>query len=88
MSHTGLKPDPAHVVAVSEAPPPKDVQSLRSFLGLTSWYAKFIPNYALVVEPLKELLRGPSTFSWSVTAQQSFDSVKELIVSSPALALN
>ena len=48
---------------------------------------KFILNYASVVEPLRELLRGPSTFSWSVTAQQSFDSVKQLIVSNPALAL-
>ena len=63
------------------------MQSLRSFLRLTSWYAKFIPNNASVVEPLRELLWGPSTFSWSVKAQQSLDSVQALIVSRPALAL-
>ncbi len=86
-SEKGLQPDASHVSAVSDAPPPADEGSLRSFLGLTSWYSKFIPNYATVVEPLRVLLRGSTPFVWSSEAQESFETVKGLIVNSAALAL-
>ncbi|CAM4605479.1 unnamed protein product [Caretta caretta] len=52
ISQAELKPDPDHILAISNAPPPTDLQTLRSFLGFTSWYAKFISSYASVVEPL------------------------------------
>ena len=53
ISEKGMSPYTEHVVAVTQAPPPKDASALCSFLGLTSWYSKFIPNYAIVVEPLR-----------------------------------
>ncbi len=87
LSEKGLQPDASHVSAVSDAPPPADEVSLRSFLGLTSWYSKFMPNYATVVEPLRVLLRGSTSFVWSSEAQESFETVKGLIVNSAALAL-
>ncbi|KAJ8375109.1 hypothetical protein SKAU_G00056890 [Synaphobranchus kaupii] len=87
VSEKGLQPDASHVTAVSQAPPPTDLIKLRSFLGLTSWYSKFIPDYAAVVEPLRALLRGSDTFTWSPEAQRSFETVKGLIVNSPALSL-
>ncbi|CAM5171660.1 unnamed protein product [Natator depressus] len=87
ISQAGLKPDPTHILAISNAPPPTDLPTLRSFLGLTSWYAKFIPNYASVIEPLRELLWGSSTLVWTTAAQASFETVKNLIVYSPVLAL-
>ncbi|CAM5147996.1 unnamed protein product [Eretmochelys imbricata] len=87
ISQAGLKPDPDHILAISNAPPPTDLQTLCSFLGLTSWYAKFIPNYASVIEPLRELLRRSSTLVWTTDAQASFETVKDLIVHSPVLAL-
>ncbi|CAM5134972.1 unnamed protein product [Eretmochelys imbricata] len=52
ISQAGLKLDPDHILAISNAPPPTDLKTLCSFFGLTSWYAKFIPNYASVIEPL------------------------------------
>uniref|UniRef100_A0A672GRZ7 Reverse transcriptase/retrotransposon-derived protein RNase H-like domain-containing protein n=1 Tax=Salarias fasciatus TaxID=181472 RepID=A0A672GRZ7_SALFA len=72
-----LRPIMEHVTAIKEAPPPKDATALHSFLGLTGWYAKFIPCYASVVEPLRALLRGGSEFKWT----------DELIATSPALTL-
>ncbi|KAJ8364836.1 hypothetical protein SKAU_G00136670 [Synaphobranchus kaupii] len=87
VSEKGLQPDASHVTAVSQAPPPTDLIKLRSFLGLTSWYSKFIPDYAAVVEPLRALLHGSDTFTWSPEAQRSFETVKGLIVNSPALSL-
>ncbi|XP_051784491.1 uncharacterized protein K02A2.6-like [Erpetoichthys calabaricus] len=87
ISSAGLQPNVEHIRAVTEAPPPHDVSSLRSFLGLTAWYSKFIPNYATVVEPLRELLRNSGGFSWTNMAQESYDCIKNLIATSPVLAI-
>ncbi|CAM4613651.1 unnamed protein product [Lepidochelys olivacea] len=87
ISQAGLKPDPDHILAISNAPPTTDLQTLCSFLGLTSCYAKFIPNYASVIEPLQELLWRSSTLVWTKDAQASFKTVKDLIVHSSLPAL-
>ncbi|CAM5115715.1 unnamed protein product [Eretmochelys imbricata] len=87
ISQAGLKCDPDHILAISDAPPPTDLQTLCSFLGLTSWYAKFIPSYASGIKPLRELLQRSSTLVWTTDAQASFETVKDLIVHSPVLAL-
>ncbi|KAJ8335337.1 hypothetical protein SKAU_G00386790 [Synaphobranchus kaupii] len=83
----GLLPDDCHVAAILNAPPPTDPTTLRSFLGLSAWYSKFVPNYATVVEPMRALLRKDCPFQWNKTAQAALDRVKQLIVHSPALVL-
>ena len=80
-------PNTKHVVAVTQALPPKDASTLHSFLRLTSWDSKFIPNYATVVEPLRALLRKDADFSWTEAAHTQFERVKKMIANSPALAL-
>lgn len=83
----GILPDQEHVNAILQAPAPSDAAALRSFLGLASWYSKFIPNFATVVAPMHECVKDKETFTWSAAAQTSFDEVKQLLVSSSALAL-
>lgn len=56
---------------------PINVGQLRSFLGLTAYYRKFIKNYASVVESMKKYLRGKNgnlsqRKSWSVSIKFSF----------------
>lgn len=46
-------PDNSHLEAMQNAPAPSDASTLRLFLGLTAWYAKFIPSYAAVFEPMR-----------------------------------
>lgn len=48
----GLHLSPDHLIAIAEAPALKDMAALRPFLGLTSWFSKFLPNYTTLVEPL------------------------------------
>ncbi|XDV12346.1 hypothetical protein PO909_001044 [Leuciscus waleckii] len=83
----GIQPDEDHLQAIMQAPAPTDVTSLRSFLGMLSWYNKFIPNYATLVEPLRACLRQDSEVEWTDDAQQSFMDVKKCLVDSSALAL-
>lgn len=57
----GIQPLQSKVEAiVVNAPVPKNVQELRSFLGLLNYYGKFIPNLATILHPLNSLLRAGS----------------------------
>ncbi|KAJ8362815.1 hypothetical protein SKAU_G00116460 [Synaphobranchus kaupii] len=87
VSAQGILPDKDHIEAVLNAPAPADAAALRSFLGLVSWYSKFLPNYATVVEPMRACIRQDTDYIWTDEAQTSFTKVKELLVGSPALAL-
>ena len=82
----GMKlPSQSKVEAVSSFPPPKSLKQLRSFLGLTGWYRKFIPNYATIAAPLTELLHKNVDFIWSEAQKQAFDALKETLTSGPLL---
>ena len=51
MSAAGVAADPEKVRAVEKFPRPDSVKKLRSFLGLTSYYRRFIPAYARIATP-------------------------------------
>uniref|UniRef100_A0AAQ5Y4J7 ribonuclease H n=1 Tax=Amphiprion ocellaris TaxID=80972 RepID=A0AAQ5Y4J7_AMPOC len=89
ISREGLHPSTDHLTAIAEAPVPKDMPALRSFLGLTSWFSKFISNYATLVEPLRRLLKTSSQVGlhWDSAANESFTKLKQMLLDSPALAM-
>ena len=60
----GLHTTPQKVEAIQQAPDPKNVQQLKSFLGLVHYYGKFIPNLATIIEPLNKLLHKNSQWQW------------------------
>lgn len=68
---------------------PADKKTLQSFLGLAGYFSKFINKYAEVVEPLRELLRTSAgvEFSWSSSAQEAFDNVRQAICEKRTLAM-
>ena len=71
--------------AIVQAPAPRNIQELRSFLGLINYYGKFIPNAAAILHPLNELLRKDSKWKWSRQCQDSFEKAKEALMSSKVL---
>lgn len=58
ISSEGIKTNPKKVEAIKQMPEPKTLKELRSFLGLTGHYRKFILDYAKLAKPLTALLRG------------------------------
>ena len=72
--------------AILDAPKPRNVQELRSFLGLLNYYAKFIPNLSSLLHPLNNLLRANQRWIWSRACCQAFQEAKKKLVSAPILA--
>lgn len=81
----GIHPTEDKLKAIVEAPAPKNVQELRSFLGLVNYYGKFIQNAATLLAPLNSLLRKEAKWRWSQECQCSFESAKKALISSQVL---
>ncbi|KAE9346821.1 hypothetical protein PF008_g8105 [Phytophthora fragariae] len=59
---TGILPNPEKVKAVMNVQRPCDVHGIRSFLGLTSYFRRYIPGYALISAPLERLKAKEAPF--------------------------
>ena len=59
----GVHPVKEKVQAIREAPVPRNVPELKSYLGLLTYYSKFLPNMAKVLAPLYTLLRKDTGWS-------------------------
>jgi hypothetical protein len=81
----GITPDPAKISTITEWPPPKDEHDLRSFLGLASYYRRFIDGFARLALPLFPLLSSTSKWKWTEACQASFDSLKRALTTAPVL---
>ena len=81
----GLHPNPDKVKAVVEAPRPSNVTELKSFLGLLTYYGRFLPNLSTTLAPLYALLREGTPWKWSRSANEAFLAAKELLTSSDVL---
>ena len=77
----GIHATDGKLKAITEAPPPKNVQELRSFLGLLNYYGKFIPNLASLINPLNQLLHKNKRWNWSKECDQCFKVAKQKLVS-------
>ena len=82
----GLKPNAARVEAVSSYPVPANIKEVRQFLGLASYYRRFVPCFAKIAAPLHHLLVKGKTFNWTPECQQVFEDLKGKLVNSPVLA--
>ena len=85
VSAEGVQTDPKKLQAVAQYPTPTDLKSLRSFLGLTSYYRRFVPGFSKVANPLYTLTKKDVSFIWNPECQQAFEQLKELLRTSPVL---
>ena len=66
-------------------PAPTNVPELRRYLGLVNYLGKFLPNATNVLQPLQNLLKNDVPWTWSNARQIAFESIKNLITTSPVL---
>ncbi|KAL0202037.1 hypothetical protein M9458_000055, partial [Cirrhinus mrigala] len=85
VSENGIATDPEKVQKIQEWPEPMSVNEVRQFVGLASYYRRFVKDFATVTKPLHNLLRKHARFHWTPESQQAFDKLKELLTTAPIL---
>lgn len=86
ISENEIKPLNKNTKAILEFQQPKTQKNVRSFLGMCSYYRKFINNFAKIAHPLIELTKGQTnTIHWENDHNTSFNTLKELLTSEPVL---
>lgn len=85
-SSEGISADPAKVSAIKNVSPPHSVKDVRSFLGMATYCAKFIPNFSDLSEPLRQLTTKNAHFRWTRQEHSAFDNIKSALTSDTVMA--
>ncbi|GFT29538.1 retrovirus-related Pol polyprotein from transposon 17.6 [Trichonephila clavipes] len=86
-SCNGVRPDPDKIKAVRNFPIPKNIHDIRSFLGLCSYFRRFIKGFCYLAEPLQSLLKSGVEFHWGPEEVEAFNSLKKALTSDPVLGM-
>lgn len=81
----GLQVDPEKVRAIAEFRRPKDAKGVKRFVGMASWYRRFIVHFATIMAPLNRLTSKSVQFRWTDDCERGFLKVKEDLMSAPIL---
>jgi len=87
VSRNSITLSPKHTEAIDKFSVPTNVHEVQRFLGLASYFRKFIRNFALKAKPLQELLKKNNTFSFTQDCLESFNNLKKELTTYPVLAL-
>ncbi|GBN06648.1 Retrovirus-related Pol polyprotein from transposon 297 [Araneus ventricosus] len=85
ISADGVKTYPEKTKAVVDWPRPETVHDLRSFLGLCTYYRRFVRNFSAIARPLHKLTEARSNFNLTEECDKSFNSLKQALITSPVL---
>ena len=81
----GMSPQEQKLKAVREWETPRDIRGVRSFLGFTNYYQRYIQHYAELVNPLTDLTKKDVGYQWGPMQQKAFETVKTALCNAPIL---
>lgn len=82
----GIAADLEKVEHVRTWPTPENSTEIKSFLGLASYYRRFIPDFSTIAKPLYKPTKAKKEFAWTGQCYLAFDSLKGLLISGRVLA--
>ena len=86
VSAAGVNTMPDKIQVLKDWPTPNCITDVRAFLGLTSYYRKFVKGFATIAKPLTALNKKMVRFSWSPQAQDAFERLKQALMDVTSLA--
>lgn len=86
VSNQGLQPDARNLEKVRRWPTPRTATEVRAFIGLCSYYRRFIKNFSVIAAPLHTLTHKGAIFKWTVECEDAFQSVKHALTHPPIVA--
>ena len=87
VSPGGIKASLGKIRAVIEWPRPKSAHDVHSFIGLASYYQRFVRGFSEMARPLTELTRAGVEWKWSTSQHQAFNKLKLALTTAPVLRL-
>lgn len=87
LSEAGIKPGSQKTKAVSDFPRPATQQQVRQFLGLASFFRRFVRNFSIIAKPLTCLLKKDVVFNWTSEQEEAFNHLKTELTQRPTMAL-
>ncbi len=87
VSRKGLQPDPKNTEKVLSWPVPRSPSEVRAFVGLCSYYRRFVKDFSKLAAPLNKLVGKNVPFVWNATCDQSFNHLKNVLSSEPVVIL-
>ena len=85
VSAEGIRPSDDKVKTILEWPTPTSQKDIRSFLGLCSFYRRFVRGFSSIAHPLTELTREKTPWVWEQDQQRSFAQLKVAMTTAPVL---
>lgn len=85
VARESIKPNSDTVEKIKDYPLPKSIKDVRSFIGLASYYRRFVPNFAKIARPLHEQIKTTSRIAWNDEATKAFHKLNEILTSEPVL---
>ena len=86
ITEDGIATSASKTKAIDEWSVPSNASEVRSFLGLCSYYRKFVSGFAEIASPLHALTTKGKDFKWTEECQHSFEALRRALVISPILA--
>lgn len=87
ISSEGIKPSERKILAVKDFPIPRSIHEVRQFLGLASYFRRFVRGFGEIARPLTTLLKKDVQWRWAIDETKSFETLKKCLVERPLLAL-
>lgn len=87
ISDNGIAPAKENVESVFNYPVPGNVKGVQRFVGLASYFRRFIKNFSLIAKPLYDLLRKNAVFCFGPEEYHAFVTLKQSLISEPVLAI-
>jgi hypothetical protein len=87
INQEGSDVDPNKVAAFLDWKALKDVQGIKSFIGMAGYYQRFIEGFSKIARPMIALLAKKVEFKWTPACQKSFETLKEKLTTTPVLIL-
>jgi hypothetical protein len=85
ISQRGIEVDKAKLDLISNLPPPRPVKGVRSFLGHTGFYRRFIKDFSKIAMPLCKLLVKETLFIFDEDCKKAFRALKKILTSTPII---
>ena len=82
----GISPQSEKTKVIDNLEPPKTPKGVREFLGMASFYRRFVPDFSRTAKPLTNLTKKDVTYHWTGHCQEAFEKLKAALVSPPILA--